>query len=295
MRSLHILRSRLRSTCRDRRESDLSEELHLHLERETDRLQVRRVPRRRASRRRGCSAASSRSRKVPRRARDGHLGRARARLAAGAPSPRARLALHGGGADPRPRHRRQHRDLQLVNAVLFREQAFADPDRLVNIYQNDRAGRPMIVTSYSAYKEMAEYTDIFAATMAASVPNPSRYLHDGAIGTRPSVTRRRPISTSWDSGRRSAAGSTRRKSGRGSAGRRPRVSDVDQVFRADRSIVGRIIRIEGAPVTIVGVGPANHRGTVDVGLGTDLAADYGTGDLTKPATREAPPYSCRCS
>ena len=39
----------------------------------------------------------------------------------------------------------------LVNAVLFREQAFAEPDRLVNIYQNDRAGRPMIVTSYSAY------------------------------------------------------------------------------------------------------------------------------------------------
>ena len=41
MRLLHILRSRLRSIVfRDRRESDLSEELQLHLERETDRLQV---------------------------------------------------------------------------------------------------------------------------------------------------------------------------------------------------------------------------------------------------------------
>jgi predicted permease len=42
------------------------------------------------------------------------------------------------------------------------------------------------------------------------------------------------------------------------------------VFRADPSVVGRVVRIEGAPVTIVGIGPANHRGTVDVGLVTDF-------------------------
>ena len=42
------------------------------------------------------------------------------------------------------------------------------------------------------------------------------------------------------------------------------------MFRADPSIVGRVIRIEGVPVTIVGVGPASHRGTIDVGLGTDF-------------------------
>src|SRR5262249_48523355 len=43
-----------------------------------------------------------------------------------------------------------------------------------------------------------------------------------------------------------------------------------RVFRADPSVVGRVIRIEGVPVTIVGVGPVNHRGTIDVGLGTDF-------------------------
>ena len=42
------------------------------------------------------------------------------------------------------------------------------------------------------------------------------------------------------------------------------------MFRADPSILGRIVRIEGAPVTIVGIGPANHRGTLDVGLVTDF-------------------------
>ena len=56
----------------------------------------------------------------------------------------------------------------VVNAVLFRDSPFADPDRLVNIYQNDPAGKPLVVVSYDAYKEMAEHTDIFAATMAAS-------------------------------------------------------------------------------------------------------------------------------
>src|SRR5262245_6921868 len=69
----------------------------------------------------------------------------------------------------------------LVNAVLFRRPAFAHSDRLVNIYQNDRSGRPMVVTSYAAYQEIAAYSDVFAETMAASIPNPSRYLHDGAI------------------------------------------------------------------------------------------------------------------
>src|SRR4051812_15913597 len=67
----------------------------------------------------------------------------------------------------------------LVNAVIFRREVFARPDRLVNIYQNDRAGRPLVVISYDVYKEMAEYTDIFASTMAASIPNPARYLHEG--------------------------------------------------------------------------------------------------------------------
>ena len=39
---------------------------------------------------------------------------------------------------------------------------------------------------------------------------------------------------------------------------------------ADPSVIGRILRIEGAPVTIVGVAPPGHRGTIDIGLGTDF-------------------------
>jgi predicted permease len=154
---------------------------------------------------------------------------------------------------------------------LFRQQAVADPDRLVNIYQNDRSGKPMIVTSYSVYHEIAEYTDVFAGTMAGSIPNPSRYLHDGAIrnaavefatATYLDVLGLRPSLGRWFDDGEERPGA-------------PLVGVLGYqtwttIFRADRSIVGRVIRVEGAPVTIIGVGPANHRGIVDVGLGTDL-------------------------
>jgi predicted permease len=159
----------------------------------------------------------------------------------------------------------------LVNAVLFREQAVAAPDRLVNIYQNDPGGRPLVVTSYSAYLEIAEYTDIFAATMAASIPNPVRYLDDGAVrnaaaeyatATYLDVLGLRPSLGRWFDATETQRGA-------------PLVAVLGygtwtRVFRADPSVVGRVIQVEGAPATIVGVGPANHRGTIDVGLGTDL-------------------------
>ena len=179
----------------------------------------------------------------------------------------------------------------VVNAVLFREQTVANPDRIVNIYQNDRAGRPLVVTSYSAYMEMAEYTDLFTSTMAASVPVPARYLHDGAVrdavveyataaylevlGLRPSLGR-------WFDDMEERPGA-------------PLVAVIGhqawtRTFRADPSVIGRVIRIEGLPVTIVGVGPANHRGTVDIGVGTDFWLPITALPVMteRPAMRSAP-------
>src|SRR5215510_10397532 len=148
----------------------------------------------------------------------------------------------------------------LVNAVLFRTRAIADPDRLVNIYQNDRAGRPLVVTAYSTYMEIAEYTDIFAATMAASVPNPVRYLYEGAV--RDAVAEYATASYLGTLGLRPSLGrwfdETEERPGA------PLVAVLGHQawtrrFRADPSIIGRIFRIEGLPVTIIGVGPANYR------------------------------------
>jgi predicted permease len=159
----------------------------------------------------------------------------------------------------------------VVNAVLFRDQPFADPDRLVNIYQNGRDGGPGVVTSYSAYKAIAEYSDVFARAMAATIPNGHRYLHEGGIRNATvefatasylDVLGLRPVVGRWFDETEERRGA-------------PVVAVVGyqtwtRTFRADRSVVGRVIRIEGVPVMIVGVGPANLRGTTDVGLGTDL-------------------------
>ena len=64
MRLWHILGSRVRSlVLRGRREADLNEELQLHIDRETERLQASGPQRPRDTRRFARSAASSRSRK----------------------------------------------------------------------------------------------------------------------------------------------------------------------------------------------------------------------------------------
>ena len=59
----------------------------------------------------------------------------------------------------------------LINATLFREQSLADPRRLVDIYQNAVNAEGVDANSYPACLDMAAYTDVFASTMAASVPH----------------------------------------------------------------------------------------------------------------------------
>ena len=275
MRALHIVLSRLRSLVfRGSRESDLSEELQLHLERETERLQA------------------------------GGLSREDARLQAmrlfggveqtkeACRDARGTAALDALARDTRYGVRRLVRDwrfttsavlilglaigantaiFSLVNAVLFRDHAFADRDRLVNIYQNDPAGKPLIVISYAAYMEMAEYTDIFASTMAASIPIPARYLHEGGVRA---ATVEYATATYLDVlGLRPSLGRWFDPTEEGSGAALVAVlghRTWTQVFHADPAVVGSVVRIEGVPVTIVGVGPANHRATIDVGLVTDF-------------------------
>src|SRR5687767_12054005 len=185
MRIGHILAARFRSLFfRGRRESDLSEELQLHIEREIERLVA-------------AGLAADEARRQTLRAFGGVE-----QIKEASRDARGTAGWDALVRDTRYGLRRLLRDwrftaaavlilglaigantaiFSLVNAVLFRPQVVADPDRLVNIYQNDRAGRPLVVTSYSAYMEMADYTDVFAATMAASIPNTTRYLHESAI------------------------------------------------------------------------------------------------------------------
>jgi macrolide transport system ATP-binding/permease protein len=275
MRAWDIVRSRLRSIFfRGGRESDLNEELQLHLERETERLQATGLSRddarlqarrlfggveqiKEASRdARGTAAVDTLARDVRygirRLIRDWRFTTA-AVLILG-------LAIGANTAI-----------FSVVNAVLFRNPPFADPDRLVDIYQNDPAGKPLIVISTDAYKAMAEYRDIFAATMASSIPIPIRYLHEGAVrsGTVEFATAsylevlgRRPSLGRWFEQAEDLPGA-------------PLVAVVGyqawtRVFRSDPSVIGRTVRMAGMPVTIIGIAPVDHRGTLDMGLVTDF-------------------------
>jgi putative ABC transport system permease protein len=270
-----IVRSRLRTLVfRSGRESDLNEELQLHLERETERLQTSGLSRDEARLQARC------------------LFGAVEQIKEDCSDARGTGTWDALVRDTRQGLRRLVRDwrfttaavlilglaigantaiFSLVNAVLFRKQTLADPDRLVNIYQNGRDGRPLFVTAYSTYMEIAEYTDIFAATMAASIPIPVRYLHDGAI--RDAVVEYATASYLDTLGIRPSLGrwfeETEERPGA------PLVAVLGHQawtrrFHADPTVLGRVIRIEGVPVTIVGIGPVDHRGTLDVGLVTDF-------------------------
>jgi putative ABC transport system permease protein len=275
VRAWHIVRSRLRSLVfRGGRESDLHEELQFHLERETERLQAS-----------GLSREDARLQAL-------RLFGGVEQIKEASRDARGTAAFEALARDTRYAVRRLVRDwrfttaavlilglaigantaiFSVVNAVLFRDSPFKAPDRLVNIYQNDPAGKPLFVVSYDSYKEISQYTEIFAATMAATIPFPARYLHEGGIrsGTAEYATATyldvlglRPSLGRWFDSTEDRPGA-------------PLVAVLGhqawtRVFRADPSILGRIVRIEGAPVTIVGIGPANHRGTLDVGLVTDF-------------------------
>ena len=293
MRAWHIVGSRLRSLLfRGGRESDLREELQLHLERETERLESTGLSREDARlQARRLFGGVEQIKEASRDARG-----------TGAWDALVRDARHG--------LRRLVRDwrfttaavlilgiaigantaiFSVVNAVLFRRQAFDAPDRLVNIYQNDRAGKPMVVIGYAAYMEMAEYTDVFAGTMAASIPNPQRYLNDGAVrdavveyatATYLNVLGLQPSLGRWFDATEERRGA-------------PIVAVLGhqawtRLFGADPSIIGRVIRMEGVPITIVGVGPANHRGTLDVGLGTDFWLPITAVPAMMPQPRDVP-------
>jgi putative ABC transport system permease protein len=158
----------------------------------------------------------------------------------------------------------------VVNAALFRKPAFAHPERLVDIYQNG-SNQGLDANSYPAYLDIAAYTDVFASTMTATVPAPVNYFDQGAVrravaeyttASYLSVFGLRPFQGRWFDATEDVPGASI-------------VAVVSHQawtkrFDGDPSVVGRTIRIEGVPVTIVGVGPIGHNGTINIGLVTDF-------------------------
>ena len=159
----------------------------------------------------------------------------------------------------------------VVNAVLLRGAPLPEPERLVEIYQNGSNPAGVDANSYPAYLDVSRYTDVFAATTAASVPLGVSYQLEGtlrrgvaeyATATYLSVLGLRPSLGRWFN----AAEDARGAGVVAVLGHRT----WTRTFNADPSVIGRIVRIDGVPVTIVGVGPAGHNGTINIGIVTDF-------------------------
>ncbi len=186
----------------------------------------------------------------------------------------------------------------VINALYSPPLANQDAHQLVNLYQNDRdSGEPgFLGTSYPAYEDMAAYTDLYAGVMATTVPHPVRIYHDervlrgmaefatsgylAVLGLSPS--RGRWFTAAEDRlGAESVAVLSHRS--------------WTTTFEASPSVIGETMRINGVPVTVIGVGPAGHESGFFGGIVTDfwlpvsslLALNETSNGLERDA-REAP-------
>jgi putative ABC transport system permease protein len=159
----------------------------------------------------------------------------------------------------------------VVNRALFRPLQFRDADRLVNIYQNQGRAAEPVGSSFPAYRDMARYTDIFSGVSAFTWPLPVLYQDDDGIGpgrieyatpNYPLVHGLSPTLGRWFTPEEDRTG----------------VEVVAVLnyrtwtarFDADPSMIGRIVRIEGVPVTVIGIGPEGYNSSLHSSVLTDF-------------------------
>ena len=148
----------------------------------------------------------------------------------------------------------------VVNAVLLRSYPFAEPDRLVALYERDlRGGNDRFPLSPANFRDWQQQARGFTGMAAYGVTDvtlrtdaePERYAAARVTWNLPSV-----LGVSPQLGR----GFTADEDGPGSA---PVALISDRLWRtrfgADPRIVGRSVDLNGAPTTIVGVLPAAVR------------------------------------
>lgn len=147
----------------------------------------------------------------------------------------------------------------LVSALLLRPQPFAEPERLVDVYQDSDEGEPSS-SSFPAYRDMAAHTDLFEGTAAAMFWTASLLGEDGAVTM--------PVEYVTSNYFELLGVPLLLGPGPGSeadlVGGPPVVvlsaAAWRSRFEGDPEVVGRTIRINGASVTVVGVAAPGYGG-----------------------------------
>jgi predicted permease len=147
----------------------------------------------------------------------------------------------------------------IVDAMLFRPPPFQRPDEIVRIYQDSDEGDPSSA-AYPAYRDIAARTDLFAGVAATS---PETVTWDADAGPRPTAIEYTtagyfpllglaPSRGTWFSREHDFVG----------AGLFAVVSY--RTWRSEMAsspdVIGSTVRLNGQPVTVIGVGPANFNG-----------------------------------
>ena len=265
------MKRRLRILCRrDKVEDELVDEVALHVEMETEQLQRQGWPpedaRREALRRLG---GVERTKEWVRAERAGQMLDALMKDVRHAQRGLRRrpgfticavlvLAL-GIGANAAV--------FSVVNSMLLKPLPYADPERVVSVYQDSDDGAPRS-SSFPATRDMATYTEVFSGVAAMSATTMTWEADDGprsafiefvtssyfpVLGIAPSAGR-------WFDAAYDLVG----------AGNYAVVSHRTwrTQFGADPKVIGRTVRMGGQPVTVIGVGPEGFNGSY--GLVTDF-------------------------
>jgi predicted permease len=159
----------------------------------------------------------------------------------------------------------------LVNAVLFQEWGVGEPDGLVDVYSLTDDGRHFY-SYYSIWELLDEGAgDVFQDVTAYTIyQGHIEHEGDGEL-----VLGEMVMGNYFDVMRVPAAlGRTFRPEEDATPGTHPVVVLSDRYWKArygaDPAVVGSDIRLNGRPYTVVGVAPAEFRGRIAPGVGTDF-------------------------
>ncbi len=145
------------------------------------------------------------------------------------------------------------------DATLLRPAAFERPDEVVSVYEDSDDGEPNS-SSFPAYRDMQAYEDIFAETMALMPFGATLVRDDGVerlaaewvtssyfsfLGLQPTLGRDFEPADDLDGGEPVAILS---------------YAMWQERYGSDPGVLGERLRINGAPVTVVGVGPQGYGG-----------------------------------
>jgi predicted permease len=179
----------------------------------------------------------------------------------------------------------------LVDAALFRPPPFERPEEVVYIYQDSDDGEPAS-SAYPAYLDIADRTDLFAGVAATSPETRGGAVWETAEGPRPAMVAYTtssyfpvlgldPSRGLWFSREHDFVG----------AGAFAVVTHRtwQNAMGGDQDVVGSTVRINGQPVTVIGVGPEDFNGaagalTMDFWLSistTPVGGDFRVANLDR--------------